>query len=108
MKPTNPLLLLSLGAPTALARTHNTTDPSPPSSQCHRLARLTSLAALASDPAALAAKSQDDAEEIQAAAAAAAPELAAMRGNETFVALCAAQQVNGTTANSGTVGGWGG
>lgn len=106
MKPTTPLLLLSLGATTTLARNHNNTDTSP-TSQCHRLARLTSLAALASDPAALAAaaKSPSDAEELQAKAAAAAPELAALRGNETFVAMCAAQ-VNGTTA--GTGGGWGG
>lgn len=105
MKPTTPLLLLSLGATSTLARNHNSTD-TPPTSQCHRLARLTSLAALASDPAALAAKSQGDparAEELQAKAAAAAPELAALRGNETFVAMCASQ-VNSTT----TGGGWGG
>lgn len=104
MKPTTPLLLLSLGATSTLARNHNNTSPS---SQCHRLARLTSLAALASDPAALAAKSQGDptrAEELQAKAAAAAPELAALRGNETFVAMCASQ-VNGTTT---TGGGWSG
>lgn len=103
MKPTTPLLL-SLGATSTLAHNHNNTSPS---SQCHRLARLTSLAALASDPAALAAKSQGDptrAEELQAKAAAAAPELAALRGNETFVAMCASQ-VNSTTAAGG---GWGG
>lgn len=108
MKPTTPLLLLSLGATTTLARSHNNTDTSP-SSQCHRLARLTSLAALASDPAALAAKSQGDparAEELQVKAAAAAPELAALRGNETFVAMCASQ-VNSTTT-AGAEGGWGG
>lgn len=108
MKSTTPLLLLSLGTTSTLARTHNNTDTSP-SSQCHRLARLTSLAALASDPAALAAaaKSPSDAEELQAKAAAAAPELAALRGNGTFVAMCASQ-VNGTAADAGTGGGWGG